>query len=129
MLRGQQRRPRLRSRLPLIEATAQYVDIKGPIREKVDPTTIKLILAAIDDYLATRPYLTTLPERVPATSEACRVPMFTSGNFTVTISRDGRASVHDVDAICPATAKHALAFLADRASALAGTDRWIPRRW
>lgn len=98
----------------------RHVTVTGPVQERVDPTRIRLILAAIDTFLVTE------PGRYPAPGGGCTVHVFDT-DLSVRITRDGQSAVYTNENICPTAPAHkALFHLAARVGALLDTARWMP---
>lgn len=96
--------------------------VKGPVRERVDPTRIRLVLAAIDAFFAAAP-----GRRSEAGREDCRTSLHGDEGPSIRVVRDGQSFVHGRDGVCPTRGDlRAFDWLADRIDTLLDTGRWTP---
>jgi Ran GTPase-activating protein (RanGAP) involved in mRNA processing and transport len=100
----------------------QHVTVKGPVRERVDPTRIRLVLAAVDAFFAAAP-----GRRSEDGSEDCRTSLYGDAGPSIRVVRDGESFVHGRDGVCPTRDDfRAFQLLADRIDTLLDTGRWMP---
>lgn len=101
----------------------QHVKIAGPIRERVDPTRIRLILASVDAFVAGEP-----GRRAPSWPD-CRNSLYGDEGPSIRVLGGGRTFVYGRDGVCPSQAdQETFRLLTDRVDALLDTDRWTGRR-
>ncbi len=97
----------------------QHVTTVGTATGQVDLRTVRLLLASIDGFLATR------PAAHPSRGGTCGVHVFDGPSVAAEIRRDGGAERYVSDEICAlGVSQQALFDLAERVDILTGSARW-----